>query len=101
MCLFQIAIFEVDASLWQSKLKVRYLHYKKQKTKNKKTQPTVNIYTPACHGQLGAQKSSSVQSVGSRVSGSALGSSRVPELEVGNYLRKNKIPLPLTSNRNR
>lgn len=39
--------------------------------------------------------------VGSRVSGSALGSSRFLELEVGNDLRKNIIFLPLSSNMSR
>ena len=39
--------------------------------------------------------------VGSRVSGSTLGSSGFPELEVDHDLRKNIIFLPLSSNRSR
>lgn len=97
MCLFQIAIFEVAASLWQLKLKSGTCLQKEPK--NNKTQPSV--FTLQRDMVMQFMKAVEFNLVGSRVSGSALGSSRSPELEVDNDLRKNIIFLPLSSNRSR
>lgn len=97
MCLFQIAIFEVTASLWQLKLKSGTCVQKEPKTN--KTQSSV--FTLQRDMVMQFRKAVEFNLVGSRGSGSALESSRFPELEVDNDLRKNIIFLPLLSNRSR
>lgn len=97
MCLFQIAIFEVAASLWQLKLKSGTCLQKEPK--NNKTQQSV--FTLQSDMVMQFRRAVEFNLVGSRVSGSTLGSSGFPELEVDHDLRKNIIFLPLSSNRSR